>query len=108
MNKILIGVLVGGLLGLLDGASALLHGVPMAAMGGIIIGSTLKGVIAGVVAGAVARRYQSLPIGIGVGLLVGALLATIVAVLQRANYVEIILPGSIVGAIAGFATQKYG
>ena len=32
----------------------------------------------------------------------------IVAYLQRGYYFEIILPGSIVGLIVGYATQRYG
>jgi putative effector of murein hydrolase LrgA (UPF0299 family) len=42
------------------------------------------------------------------GLIVGAALAFVVAQLQHAHYLEIIVPGSIVGMILGFATQKYG
>jgi hypothetical protein len=42
-----------------------------------------------------------------VGLVVGLLLAYGVAAMQHAHYIEIMLPGSLVGAIAGYGTQKY-
>jgi len=39
---------------------------------------------------------------------VGFALAFLVAYLQHGYYFEIILPGSIVGMIVGYATQRYG
>lgn len=110
MNKVLIGVLCGGVLGVFDGLSALLSDDPAVAPAivGIVIGSTTKGILAGVAAGFFARKFNNLPLGIGFGLLVGAALATVIAVLQNNHYVAIILPGSAVGAIVGFATQKFG
>jgi hypothetical protein len=39
---------------------------------------------------------------------VGFALALAVAVMQGSHYVEILLPGSAVGAIVGYATQRYG
>ena len=38
---------------------------------------------------------------------VGMFLAFLVALLQHGYYFEIMLPGSILGAIVGFATQRY-
>ncbi len=78
-----------------------------AALVGIVIGSTIKGAIAGVVAGWFAKKVNSLPLGILVGLGIGMLLAFGVASMQHGHYFEIMLPGSLVGAITGFATQKY-
>jgi len=53
-----------------------------------------------------------MPAGIVFGLVMGALLAFLVALMPSANgehyYVEIMIPGTIVGIILGFATQKYG
>ena len=40
--------------------------------------------------------------------LVGAFLAFLIALLQGGYYLEIVLPGTLVGLIVGFATQKYG
>ena len=42
------------------------------------------------------------------GLGMGFALALLVAILQGSHYLEIILPGSLVGVIVGFVTQKYG
>ena len=75
---------------------------------GIVIGSTIKGLIAGVLIGWFSHRVRSLPLGILFGLGVGAALAFGVAALQHAHYWEIILPGSLVGVIVGYATQAYG
>ena len=75
---------------------------------GIIFGSTIKGLIAGVAAGIFARKVNSVPLGILFGLGVGFLLAFLVALKQHGYYFEIILPGSIVGIVVGWATQRYG
>ena len=55
-----------------------------------------------------ARKVHSLLLGIVFGLAVGFVLAFIVAQMQHGYYLEIILPGSIVGMIVGYATQRYG
>ena len=112
MNKPLLGLILGGILGAFDGLSALVSSpdVPAVKEGivGIVIGSTVKGLIVGVVTGAVARKFNSMGIGIACGLALGFLLASLVAVMQGSHYLEIILPGSLVGVIVGFVTQKYG
>jgi hypothetical protein len=109
MNKVVVGLLVGAVLGAVDGLTALVSDPAVAPqITGIVIGSTLKGVIAGVAAGFFARRFRSLPLGLGFGFLVGAGLATLVAMMQGAHYLEIILPGSVVGLLVGFATQRFG
>jgi uncharacterized membrane-anchored protein YhcB (DUF1043 family) len=47
-----------------------------------------------------------------VGLVIGAILAFIIAAMPDPSgkhyYWEIVLPGSIVGLIVGYATQRYG
>jgi hypothetical protein len=81
-------------------------------MVGIVIGSTFKGLIAGLCAGFFARKVHSVPLGVLFGLAVGMFLAYLVAAMPSATgkhyYFEIMLPGSIFGAVVGFATQKYG
>lgn len=113
MNKILLGILVGTVLGAFDGITA--YWSPEVApdeMTGIIIGSTIKGLIAGVLMGAFARKVRSIPIGVALGLLVGFGLAYLVWIgveeTKPNAYWHIILPGSAVGVLVGFATQKYG
>lgn len=108
MNKILLGLLLGAVLGALDGATAWFTPAVRAQIVGIMIGSSIKGLIAGVAAGIFARKVHSMPLGILFGLAVGAFLAFLVAQMQHGYYLEIILPGSIVGMIVGYATQQYG
>lgn len=108
MNKILLGLLLGTILGAIDGASAWFTPAVRAQLAGIIIGSTMKGLIAGIAIGFFARKVHSLLLGVLFGLAVGFVLAFIVAQMQHGYYLEIILPGSIVGMIVGYATQRYG
>jgi hypothetical protein len=114
MNKPLLGVIVGGILGVFDGLSALVSAPEVAPeIVTIVIGSTFKGVIVGLIAGLVARKVNSVPIGIAVGLVAGMAFAYWVAYMQekelgRNYYWQIMLPGSLAGAIVGFATQRYG
>jgi hypothetical protein len=108
MNKVLVGLLLGALLGAFDGLTAWFTPAVRNAMVGIVIGSTIKGMIAGVAAGWFARKVQSVVAGIVFGLAVGLILAWLVAFMQHGYYFEIMLPGAIVGAIVGWATQRYG
>jgi hypothetical protein len=111
MNKILYGLLLGGVLGIFDGATAWFTPAVRAQMLGIIIGSTIKGMIAGAAAGIFARKVNSVPAGIAFGFAVGLLLAWAVAAIPGEHgehyYWQIMLPGSLVGAIVGYASQKY-
>ena len=107
MRKPVFAMLLGGVLGVFDGLSALIS-APQEAPNivGIVIGSTFKGVIAGLVVGLVAQRTQSLAIGVATGVAVGAFHANQVTH-GTPDMWEIVLPGSIVGLIVGFATMKY-
>ncbi|NIR45369.1 MAG: hypothetical protein GWN99_13205 [Gemmatimonadetes bacterium] len=113
MNKPLLGTLLGGILGVFDGLSALISAPETAPMiASIVIGSTIKGLIVGVVIGWFAKKVDSLPLGILFGLLVGAFFAFLVAVMPdeqgKHYYWQIMLPGSVLGIIVGYATQRYG
>lgn len=108
MSKPLIGLLLGALLGAVDGLTSWFTPAVRDQLGVIVIGSTIKGIIAGVAIGFFAKKFHSLPIGILFGLIVGAFLAYLTALMQGGYYFEIILPGTMVGLIVGFATQKYG
>jgi hypothetical protein len=113
MNKILLGLILGTVLGAVDGASAWLTPEVRPEMMFIIGGSALKGLVGGILIGWFARKVKSVPKGILFGLFIGALLAFGIAAMPdgltgKHYYKEIIIPGSIVGLIVGFATQKYG
>ena len=108
MNKPTFAMLLGGVLGVFDGLTALVSRRHRRhrTSSGIVIGSTFKGVIVGLVVGLVAQRTRSMAVGVTVGLVVGALLAYLVTI--GGPYLwEIVLPGSIVGLIVGVATMKY-
>jgi hypothetical protein len=113
MNKVLLGLLLGAVLGAVDGMSAWFTPEVRPEMATIIIGSTFKGLVGGVLIGLFARKVKSLPLGIVFGLAIGALLAFAIAAMPDAitgkhYYKEIIIPGSLVGLIVGYATQKFG
>jgi len=111
MNKPLFGLVLGGLLGILDGMTAWFTPEARPQIVGIVIGSMIKGLIAGVLIGWFAKKVNSLPAGIAFGLGIGLLLAFAVAAMPQPSgkhyYFEIMLPGAIVGAIVGYATQKH-
>ncbi|HSJ65717.1 MAG TPA: hypothetical protein VK922_17635 [Gemmatimonadaceae bacterium] len=113
MNKPLFGMLLGGVLGIFDGLSALVSAPETAPdIVGIVIGSTFKGLLAGFLIGWFARKVHSLTAGVLFGLGVGLVLAFLVAYMGDVQagqkyYWEIMLPGSILGIIVGYATQRY-
>src|SRR5436853_5489156 len=110
MSKPLFGLLLGGILGIFDGLTAWFTPEVRNQLLGIIIGSTAKGLIAGVSIGYFSKKVDSLPLGIVLGLGVGLLLAYLVAAMPSETgkhyYLEIMLPGALVGAIVGYATQR--
>lgn len=108
MNKVILGILLGAVLGAIDGLTAWFTPAVRSELAGIVVGSTIKGLVAGVAIGFFARKVNSLALGVVFGLGVGFVLALIIAILQHGYYFEIILPGSIVGLIVGYATQRYG
>src|SRR5687767_15150375 len=112
MSKPVVGILLGAVLGVFDGATAWLTPAVRPFIAGIIIGSTFKGLLAGLAAGLFARKVNSTAAGTLFGLAVGLLLAWGVAAMPSETgehyYLEIMLPGSIVGAIVGYCTQRYG
>jgi hypothetical protein len=109
MSKPILGVLLGAILGAFDGLTAWFTPAVRDQLGGIVVSSTLKGIIAGIAIGFFAKKFHSLPIGLLFGLFIGALLAWLTAKFAVGGYYfEIMLPGSLVGLIVGFATQKYG
>ena len=119
MSKPVLGLVLGTILGVFDGLTALLEpniaNSPEvgAAMTGIVIGSSVKGLLAGLIIGFFARKVKSLKSGIIFGGIVGLVLAFIIAAMPadaegNHYWLQIMIPGTIVGLILGYATQKYG
>ncbi|HJT17065.1 MAG TPA: hypothetical protein VJ853_06750 [Thermoanaerobaculia bacterium] len=109
MNKIVLGLLLGAVLGAVDGATAWFTPEVRAQLAGIIVGSTVKGMIAGIAAGWFAKKVQNTAAGIAFGVVVGAVLAYLIVLANGNKYFfAIMLPGTCVGAICGWATQRYG
>ena len=109
MNKVLVGLILGAILGAFDGATAWFTPEVRSEIFMIIVSSTVKGVIAGIAAGLFARKVNNTFAGIAFGLAVGLALAYAVVWAGGGKYFfEIMLPGGIVGAILGWATQRYG
>ena len=112
MSKILVGLLFGLLLGAVDGATAWFYPEVRSQMAGILVGSSFKGMLVGLLSGWFARKVQSTTWGIVMGAGLGLFFAYLVAAMQEASgqhhYLEIMVPGFVVGAIIGFLTQKMG
>ena len=107
MRKVLFGTLLGGFLGIFDGMTAWFTPAVRDQLGGIIIGSTAKGLVAGLLIGAFATRVRSLAWVLIFGVLVSGFFAYLIAAMQGKYYLEIITPGALVGLIVGFATYRY-
>jgi len=116
MTKPVLGLVLGGVLGIFDGLSALVSApndpAVRAGIVGIVIGSTIKGLLTGAIIGWFAKRTSSLGIAIVFGLAVGLALAYVVCLLQKlggqpAYYWQIMLPGGILGVIVGYATFNF-
>jgi hypothetical protein len=107
MRKPILGAALGAGLGVVDGLSAWATPEARPMILTIVIGSTIKGLLTGAVAGFVARRWSSMTLGIAVGVTVGFALSALAALRQPDHYWEIVGPGMLLGAIVGFATQRY-
>jgi F0F1-type ATP synthase assembly protein I len=112
MNKILVGLIFGAVLGAIDGATAWFTPEFRSQIGAIMAASSVKGMLVGVLSGWFARKVHSTGWGIAVGSIIGLLFAYLVAAMPDENghhyYLEIMLPGFVVGAIIGFLTQRMG
>ena len=117
MSKPVLGLVLGGVLGVLDGLSALISApndpAVKAGIVGIVIGSTVKGILTGALIGWFAKRSTSLRSTLLFGLVVGLALAFCISLMQllageNAYYWQIMLPGGILGLIVGYATFTQG
>src|SRR5260370_23726467 len=109
LTKPVLGLAVGGVLGLLDGLSGFLEPSRAPVMGSVITFSLLKGLLAGIATGYVSYRIHSMLLGILAGIGIAAALSLLVILRAgMALFWDILLPGMLLGAIVGFATQKFG
>lgn len=113
MSKVTIGLLVGAILGFLDGISAMLSPAVQDIIVFIVIASTIKGFVTGLLAGFVARRTNNFALAIVTGSAVGLVLSFAAAVSTpdsagRHYYWEIMLPGAVLGMLAGYSSQRFG
>ena len=108
MKKPVFAMLLGAVLGVLDGLTAWFTPEVRNAMLGIVIGSTIKGLLTGVLIGVFALKVHSLLWGTVFGLIVGAFFAWLILLMNPGHTLNIMLPGSLVGVIVGYATQRQG
>lgn len=105
MKQVLFATLLGGFLGIFDGLTAWFTPEVRNQLLGIVIGSTVKGLLTGVIIGVFARRVHSLPLGMLFGLAVGAFFAYLILLMNPGHALNIMLPGSLVGLIVGYVAQ---
>jgi hypothetical protein len=103
----LFAALLGGILGIFDGLTAFFSPDVRAQIAGIVVGSTIKGVLTGVIIGFFAVRVRSLVVGTVFGLIVGAFFAYLILLMNPGHALNIMLPGSLVGLIVGYTTQRH-
>ena len=112
MNKPLVGVIAGAILGIIDGATAWFTPAVRSQMTGILMGSCLKGMVVGILCGLIARKVRSTAVGLAAGAGFGLLFAYLVALAPQADgshyYLQIMVPGFVLGALIGFLTQRMG
>ena len=107
MKKLPLSLLLGTILGLLDGLSAIPNPEAQKMLTMIIISATIKGAITGLIIGFIARKLESIGkntlIGLGISTMLSAL-----AAMPSGYYVEIMVPGAILGILLGFIVAKWG
>jgi len=112
MKRVFFAMVVGAILGALDGLTAWFTPEVRSQIGTIVMLSSLKSVIAGLAIGIFAGFVKNRTIVVLFGLGMGLLLAFLVAMSPDPNtgkhyYAEIMVPGGLVGLLIGFATQRF-
>ena len=107
MRKVLFATLLGGFLGIFDGLTSLFTPEVRDQIIGIVIGSTVKGLLTGVIVGFFAKKVHSLALGTVFGLAVGGCFAYLILLMNPGHALNIMLPGSLVGLIVGYTAQRH-
>src|SRR5438445_13735565 len=102
MSRIGVALVVGGALGILDGLTAWFTPEVRSQLLGIVIGSTVKGLIVGALIRLFARNAGRVVPAVVFGAVVGPVLAPGIAMLQGSHSWQWVLPGTVVGLPAGF------
>jgi hypothetical protein len=109
LTKPMLGLTVGGVLGLLDGLSGFFEPSLASVMTSVITFSLLKGLLAGITTGYVSQRVHSMMLGVLAGIAIAATLSLLVILRAGTTlFWDIMIPGMLLGAIVGFATQRFG
>jgi hypothetical protein len=112
MNKPMVGLIAGAVLGVVDGATAWFTPAVRSEMTTIMMGSGVKGMVVGIICGLIARKVHSTAVGLAAGAGFGLLFAFLVALMPEPDgshyYLQIMLPGFVLGALIGFLTQRMG
>jgi hypothetical protein len=112
MNKPMVGVIAGAVLGAVDGATAWFVPAVRSEMAGILMWSSIKGMLVGIICGFIARKVHSTKVGLVAGAGFGLLFAYLVALMPEPDgthyYLQIMVPGFVLGALIGFLTQRMG
>ena len=106
MKKVVFPTLLGGFLGIFDGLTAWFTPEVRSMLVGIVVGSTIKGLLTGVIVGLFARSVHSIVWGTLFGLAVGAFFAYLILLGNPGHALNIMLPGSLVGLIVGYVAQS--
>jgi hypothetical protein len=107
VKKPVFATMLGGILGVFDGLTAWFTPEVRSQIGGIVVGSTIKGLLTGIIIGFFATRVHSLVVGTIFGLAVGAFFAYLILLMNPGHALNIMLPGSLVGVIVGYTAQKH-
>ncbi len=111
MKTVLLAVVLGGVLGLMDGMTAWFTPEARDELANIVMWSAMKDVVAGFLIGVFAVLVRSKPAVMIWGLVIGLGLAFWAAAMQEPGeqyYLAIMLPGGLVGLLVGYATARYG
>ena len=106
-KKLRIGLAAGLILGLLDGLSTWFAPEVPSTIGLIVVSATLKGVVNGGLL-AVVSRWIERPVWLVVaGGLLGLVLSALAAI-PSGSYIEVIIPGVVVGLLIGAIIARWG